>query len=116
MNIYTMGQLARLSLTHEEWLFREFGVNAELLIDHAWGWEPVTIADIKAYRPATNSLSSGQVLSCPYTADKARVVVQEMIEGLSLDLLERRCVCHAVDLYVGYDRESLNRPGYEGPW
>ena len=115
MNIYTMGQLARLSLTHEEWLFREFGVNAELLIDHAWGWEPVTIADIKAYRPATNSLSSGQVLSCPYMADKARVVVQEMIEGLSLDLLERRCVCHAVDLYVGYDRESLNRPGYEGP-
>lgn len=115
MNIYTMGQLARLSLTHEEWLFREFGVNAELLIDHAWGWEPVGIADIKAYRPATNSLSSGQVLSCPYTAEKARVVVQEMIEGLSLDLLERRLVCRGVDLYVGYDRESLNRPGYEGP-
>lgn len=115
MNIYTMGQLARLSLTHEEWLFREFGVNAELLIDHAWGWEPVTIADIKAYRPATNSLSSGQVLSCPYTAEKARVVVQEMIEGLSLDLLERCCVCHSVDLYIGYDRESLNGRGYEGP-
>lgn len=115
MNIHTMGQLARLSLTHEEWLFREFGVNAELLIDHAWGWEPVTIADIKAYRPATNSLSSGQVLSCPYTAEKARVVAQEMIEGLSLDLLERRCVCHGVDLYVGYDRESLLSPGYEGP-
>ncbi|MDE6159045.1 MAG: DNA methylase [Bacteroidaceae bacterium] len=111
MGVHTMGQLARLSLTHEEWLFREFGVNAELLIDHAWGWEPVTIADIKAYRPATSSLSSGQVLACPYEAGKARVVVQEMAEGLSLELLEHRCVCRGVDLYVGYDRESLTRPG-----
>ncbi len=117
MGVHTMGQLARLSLTHEEWLFREFGVNAELLIDHAWGWEPTTIADIKAYRPATNSLSSGQVLQEPYTVEKARVVTLEMADALSLDLVSQRRVCHGLDLTIGYDRESLTQQGvyYEGP-
>ncbi len=117
MGVHTMGQLARLSLTHEEWLFHEFGVNAEILIDHAWGWEPTTIADIKAYRPTSNSLSSGQVLQEPYSMDKTRVVVQEMTEALSLDLVAHRRVCHGVDLTIGYDRESLTRPGihYDGP-
>lgn len=70
-------------------LYKLFGVNAELLIDHAWGYEPCTIAEIKAYRPESNSISSGQVLQCPYTCEKARVVVQEMTEGLVLELVEK---------------------------
>lgn len=119
MRIHTMGQLARLSLTHEDWFFKEFGVNAELLIDHAWGWEPTTIADIKKYRPAATSMSSGQVLSTPYEAEKARVVVREMAEQISLDLVKGKNMAQGITLDIGYDRESLTRPeiamGYQGP-
>lgn len=103
----TMGRLARLSLHREEMLYQEFGVNAELLIDHAWGWEPCTIDYIKRYRPETNSFSSGQVLTEPYTWEKARVVVQEMADGMSLQLVSKRLICDQIVLYVGYDVENV---------
>ncbi len=116
--IYTMGDIARQSVVNEELLYRLFGVNAELLIDHAWGWEPCTIDMIKAYRPSANSFSSGQVLQEPYTAGKARVVVREMAENAALDLLDRKMVTDQVVLTVGYDVESLSDPevrsGYKG--
>ena len=114
--LYTMGDIARCSLGgrddyyNEDFLYRLFGVNAELLIDHAWGWEPCTIAQIKAYRPAASSLSSGQVLSCPYPHDKARLIVREMTELLALDLVEKGVVTDQVGLYIGYDVENLNDP------
>ena len=108
--IYTMGDVARQSLRNEELLYRLFGVNAELLIDHAWGWEPCTIDMIKSYRPSSNSFSSGQVLQEPYTVQKARVVVREMAEGAALDLLDKRMVTDQVVLTVGYDVESLADP------
>lgn len=106
----TMGKVARCSINNEDLLYRLFGVNAELLIDHAWGWEPCTIAQVKAYRPETNSFSSGQVLSCAYDARKARVVVQEMADGMALSLLGRRMVTSQLILTLGYDRENLERP------
>ena len=108
--IDTMGRLARMSEQNEERLYKLFGVNAELLIDHAWGWEPCTIADVKAYRPETNSFSSGQVLQEPYTFQKARVVIQEMAEGMALDLVAKRMVTDQLVLTVGYDAECLTRP------
>ena len=108
--IDTMGKLARMSITNEEQLYRLFGVNAELLIDHAWGWEPCTIADVKAYRPETNSFSSGQVLQEPYDFKKARVVAQEMAEPMALDLVAKRLVADQIVLTVSYDAESLTRP------
>lgn len=86
LGLRTMGDVARMSLRNEDVLYRTFGINAELLIDHAWGWEPCTIAEIKAYKPESNSLSSGQVLKEPYDFDKARVVTMEMIDALVLDL------------------------------
>lgn len=117
--IDTMGKIARTSVENEALLYRLFGVNAELLIDHAWGWEPCTIAQVKAYRPETNSMSSGQVLTEPYTFDKARTVVREMAEAVSLDLVEKRLVTDQLTLTVGYDRESLVRTEisarYHGP-
>ncbi len=87
--ITTMGDVARCSIDNEELLYSMFGVNAELLIDHAWGWEPVTMDMVKAYRPENRSMGSGQVLSCAYTAEKARVVALEMAETLSLELFAR---------------------------
>ena len=105
-----MGKVARQSVDDEELLYRLFGVNAELLIDHAWGWEPCTIDLIKAYRPETSSMSSGQVLSQPYTFDKARVVVMEMADAVSLKLVEQRLLTNQLVLTVSYDRESLTRP------
>ena len=108
--VYTMGQVARLSLRNEELLYRLFGVNAELLIDHAWGWEPCTIEMVKAYKPESNSLSSGQVLNEPYTFSKARVVVHEMADAVALDLVDRRLVTDQIVLTVGYDIESLANP------
>ena len=108
--IDTMGRLARMSVENEELLYKLFGVNAELLIDHAWGWEPCTIADVKAYRPESNSFSSGQVLQEPYTFQKARVVIMEMAEGMALDLVVKRMVTDQLVLTVGYDAESLTRP------
>lgn len=111
--IETMGQIARCSLGgenefyNEALLFRLFGVNAELLIDHAWGIEPCTIADIRAYRPRTSSLSSGQVLSCPYTAEKGKLIVREMTDLLVLDLVEKGLVTDLLVLSVGYDTDNL---------
>ncbi|MBR5246759.1 MAG: DNA methylase [Clostridia bacterium] len=103
----TMGDVARCSLYDEDLLYRIFGINAELLIDHAWGWEPCTIKEIKAYKPSTNSLSSGQVLKTPYYFDKAKLVTREMAEALALDLVEKKIVTNQVVLTIGYDIENL---------
>ena len=108
--IDTMGKVARMSERSEEFLYKLFGVNAELLIDHAWGWEPCTLEAVKAYRPESNSLSSGQVLQEPYTFRKARVVIKEMAEGMALDLVSKRLVTDQLVLTVGYDAENLTRP------
>lgn len=111
--LYTMGDIARCSVGkageyyNEELLYRLFGVNAELLIDHAWGWEPCTIADIKAYRPESNSVGAGQVLQCPYPFEKARLVIQEMADSLALSLVEKRLVTRQLTLTVGYDIQNL---------
>ena len=103
----TMGDVARCSLYDEDLLYRLFGVNAELLIDHAWGWEPCTIKEIKAYKPSTNSLSSGQVLKTPYYFDKAKLVTREMVELLVLELVEKALVTNQVVLTIGYDIDNL---------
>ena len=120
--MYTMGDVARCSLgkpgepQNEDLLYRLFGINAELLIDHAWGAEPCTMADIKAYRPEVNSISSGQVLTCPYTWEKAGLVLREMADGLSLALVERGMVTGQLTVTVGYDVESLaGNTAYRGP-
>lgn len=110
IGIDTMGKLARLSVSSEELLYRTFGVNAELIIDHAWGWEPVTMDYIKAYKPETNSLGSGQVLQSPYTVEKGRIVAREMADSLALDLLDKHLVGDQIVLTVCYDRESLTDP------
>lgn len=116
--MFTMGDVARCSVYNEDLLYRLFGINAELLIDHAWGWEPCTIADIKAYKPATNCLSSGQVLHCPYDFDKTKIVIKEMLEALSLDLVEKKLVTDQIVLTIGYDIENLTdesrRKAYKG--
>ena len=109
-SLMTMGDVARCSLNNSELLFKLFGVNAELLIDHAWGWEPCTIADIKAYKPESNSISSGQVLQSPYPFDKAKLVVKEMTDLLVLDLVEKELVTDQMVLTVGYDIENLSDP------
>ena len=112
--LYTMGDIARCSIGketdyyNEELLYKMFGVNAELLIDHAWGWEPCTIADVKAYKPESNSIGSGQVLHEAYTFEMARVVVREMIDLLVLDLVDKGLVTDQIVLTVGYDIENLN--------
>lgn len=105
--MFTMGDVARCSHYDEAKLFRLFGVNAELLIDRAWGWEPTTIADIKAYKPSSNSLSVGQVLQCPYDFEKARLIVHEMIDQHVLDLVDKGLVTDQVVLDIGYDIENL---------
>lgn len=116
--LYTMGDIARRSLRHEESLYRLFGKNAELLIDHAWGWEPCTMADIKAYHPESHSLSSGQVLHCAYEAEKALLVLREMADLLALELVEKRLVTNQIVITVGYDIENLTqaerRRNYKG--
>lgn len=114
--IYTMGDIALCSLGkpyeryNEDLLFKLFGVNAELLIDHAWGYEPCTIKEIKEYKPETNSISSGQVLECPYDFEKTRLVVLEMIDSLVLDLVEKKLVTDRIVLTIGYDIENLTVP------
>lgn len=123
--LYTMGDIARCSIGkpeefyNEDLLYRMFGINAELLIDHAWGWEPVTMADIKAYKPEAKSLGSGQVLHDPYDADKAKLVVREMTDMLVLDLVDRQMETDQMVLTVGYDIENLTDPErsskYKGP-
>lgn len=120
--LYTMGDIARCSIGksdevyNEELLYRLFGINAELLIDHAWGWEPCTIADVKAYKPENKSIVSGQVLQSPYEFDKARLVVREMADALALDLVDKGLVTNQLVLTVGYDIENLSglRPAYQG--
>lgn len=115
--LFTMGDIARCSIGkstnyyNEELLYKLFGVNAELLIDHAWGWEPCTIADIKAYKPSSNSIGSGQVLHCPYPFDQAKLVVREMTDLLVLDLVDKGLVTDQLVLTVGYDRDNLNDSG-----
>ena len=109
--MFTMGDIARCSLENEDLLYRLFGINAELLIDHAWGWEPCRISDIKAYRPENNSLSLGQVLKEPYPFDKAKIVVREMTDSLVLDMVEKGLVADQMVLTVGYDMASLEDPG-----
>lgn len=108
--MFTMGDVARQSVLNDEVLYKLFGVNAELLIDHAWGWEPCTIADIKAYKPESNSIGSGQVLHCPYTAEKAKLVVREMADLLVLDLVDKGLMTDQIVLTVGYDIENLTDP------
>lgn len=108
--MHTMGDIALRAEWDEEWFYRTFGVNAGLLIDHAWGVEPCTIADIKAYKPASSSLGSGQVLQCPYPNEKARLIVREMTEVLALELVEKKLVTDQVVLTVGYDIENLSDP------
>lgn len=108
--MFTMGDVARRSITDEDLLYKLFGKNAELLIDHAWGWEPCTIEAIKAYKPSTNSLGSGQVLHCPYKADKAKLVLREMADLLVLDLVSKGLVTDQIVITVGYDIENLTDP------
>ena len=110
--IYTMGDIARCSLTHEDWLYKTFGVNAELLIDHAWGYEPCTIADVKAYRPRASSIGSGQVLQSPYPFEKGKLIVREMTDLLVLDLVDKRLKTNQMVLTVGYDVENLTDPAH----
>ena len=105
--IYTMGDVARVSIENEELLYKLFGVNAELLIDHSWGWEPCTIESIKSYRPTTNSISSGQVLHCPYNYEKTKLIVKEMTELLTLELVEKKLVTSQIVLTIGYDIDNL---------
>lgn len=115
--MFTMGDVARCSLGkpedfyNEELLYKLFGINAELLIDHAWGWEPCTIADIKRYKPSSNSVGSGQVLQCPYTFEMARLVIREMTELLVLELVDKRLVTDQLTMTVGYDIENLKNSG-----
>jgi DNA polymerase V len=117
--IYTMGDVALCSVGkasdyyNEDLLYKLFGINAELLIDHAWGWEPCTIAEIKAYKPSTNSICSGQVLQYPYDAAKARLVVKEMADLLVLDIVEKKLVSDQIVLTIGYDVENLNNAELE---
>jgi DNA polymerase V len=114
--LYTMGDVARCSIGdendyhNEDLLYKLFGINAELLIDHAWGWEPCTIKEIKEYKPSENSISSGQVLQCPYEFDKARLVVREMTDLLVLDLVDKGLVTDQMVLTIGYDIENLTDP------
>ena len=113
IGLYTMGDIARCSIGkptdyyNEELLYKLFGINAELLIDHAWGYEPCTMEDVKTYKPETNSISSGQVLHCPYEFDKARLVVQEMTDLMVLDLVDKGLVTNQIVLTIGYDIENI---------
>lgn len=123
--MFTMGDVARCSIGkprdyyNEDLLYKLFGINAELLIDHAWGWEPCTIAEVKQYKPSSNSVGSGQVLQCPYEFEKARLVVREMIDLLVLDLVDKGLITDQIVLTVGYDIENLSDPkrrkAYKGP-
>jgi len=114
--IYTMGDIARMSVSDEDWLYQKFGINAELLVDHAWGLEPCTLKDIKNYRPKSNSRSVGQVLSRPYKFDEARLVLSEMIDQLALDLVTRQVKTKELSYWVSFDPISIEEvPSYNGP-
>ena len=111
MGCFTMGDVARMSTVNEAALYHAFGVNAELLIDHAWGWEPTEISAIKAYKPDSSSISSGQVLTEPYAPEKAKLVVREMTEALALELVRKKAVTKQVTLSVHYDRGARKSGG-----
>ena len=123
--LFTMGDIARCSIGganehyNEDLLYRLFGINAELLIDHAWGWEPCTLKEVRAYRPESNSCSVGQVLQSPYSFEKAKIIVREMVEAMALDLVDKGLVTDQITLTVGYDIENLADPrrqkSYSGP-
>ena len=108
-NIYTQGDIALCSIKNEDLLYKLFGINAEFLIDHAWGYEPVTIKDIKTYKPVNNCISSGQVLSCPYDYKKTLLIVREMIDLLSLDLVKKRLVTKQIVINIGYDASNIKK-------
>ena len=116
IGLFTMGDIARCSLGgkndyyNEDLLYKLFGVNAELLIDHAWGWEPCTIAEVKAYKPSSNSYGAGQVLQSPYSFEKGKLIVREMTELIVLDLVDKGRVTDQMELTVGYDIENLSDP------
>ena len=99
--------IAKCSIDNEEKLYKLFGVNAEVLIDHAWGWEPVTIRDIKSYKPKSNCITSGQVLHCPYDYKKTKLIVREMADLLALDLVRKHLVTNKIVLTIGYDIENI---------
>ncbi len=109
-NMFTMGDVARMSINNEDLLFKLFGVNAELLIDHAWGYEPCTIEDAKKYKPMSNSISQGQVLHSPYNYEKTKLIVKEMVDNLVLDLVEKHLKSDQFVLTIGYDIENLTNP------
>ena len=111
--LYTMGDIARCSLDNEDLLYKLFGVNAETLIDHAWGFEPCTIKDIKNYKPNNNSISMGQVLHCPYEYKKTKLIIKEMADSISLDLVAKSLVTNQLGLMIGYDIENIT-PSYKG--
>ena len=119
VGIYTMGDIAKCSLGsdsefyNEDLLYKLFGINAELLIDHAWGWEPCTIDDVKSYKPDTKSISSGQVLTRPYSFDETAVIVREMAELLALDLVDKKVTTNQIVLTLNYDTENIKK-GYKG--
>ena len=114
--LYTMGDVARQSLLNEDVLYDLFGVNAELLIDHAWGWEPCTIADIKAYKPESSSFGSGQVLSCPYSFEQTLLVVKEMADALALQLVDKHMVTDLIVLDVGFDISNVSSADARGAY
>lgn len=106
-NIHTMGDIARCSMEREELLYKLFGINAEILIDHSWGYEPCTIKDVKEYKPSSNSLSVGQVLHEPYEFSKTKIIIEEMAEDLSLQLVSRNLLTKKIVLTIGYDIENI---------
>ena len=121
LRLFTMGDIARFSLNNEQTLYDTFGIDAEILIDHAWGYEPVSMKEIKSYKSQQKSLSNGQVLMKPYEYEKAKIIVREMAELLALDLYEKRLLTTGVSLWICYDRQGLESSGYEGelardPW
>ena len=109
-NMFTMGDIAKCSIENEDLLYKLFGINAELLIDHAWGWEPATMVEIKAYKPNTNSISSGQVLPEPYNCQETELIVKEMTDLLSLDLVSKKLVTDQIVLTISYDVDNLTNP------
>lgn len=115
LGVFTMGDIAALSLKRPDSIFREFGIDGEILIDHAWGYEPCGMGDIKGYKTHTRSLTSGQVLTEPYDYDRARIVIQEMADDLVLDMVDKGIMTDSLTLTVGYDRVSLDAVDYKGP-
>lgn len=113
LGLYTMGDVARFSLANEDVLYKTFGVNAELLIDHAWGYEPCSMEDIKAYKPKSGGFSTGQILPCPYKTDKARLVLKEMMDSMAMSLVEKGYAADSVSIYIGYDSDWPET--YSGP-